>query len=93
VEGRLRKLCFLRGGCACLLPMTSKLGGWVENTSLLAVRLGGDCSMLRHVTSLAIRSYDRTRALFPSALVRLCARAQRELWGLRLTRGYGIGVA
>jgi hypothetical protein len=44
------------------------------------------------VTSLATSSYDRTRALFPSALVRLCARAQRELWGLRLTRVYGVGV-
>lgn len=44
------------------------------------------------MTSLAASSYDRTRALFPRALVRLCGRAQRELWGLRLTRVYGIGV-
>ena len=44
------------------------------------------------MTSLAASSYDRTRALFPRALVRLCGRAQRELWGLRLARVYGIGV-
>lgn len=28
----------------------------------------------------------------PRALVRLCSRAQRELWGLRLGRIYGIGI-
>jgi hypothetical protein len=37
------------------------------------------------VTSLAI-------PLFPRALVRVCARAQRALWGLRLSRLYGIGI-
>jgi hypothetical protein len=31
-------------------------------------------------------------SLFPRALVRVSARAQRELWGLRLSRLYGIGV-
>ena len=44
------------------------------------------------MTSLAVESPSRTQALFPRALVRLCMRAQRELWGLRLTRLYGIGV-
>jgi hypothetical protein len=37
------------------------------------------------VTSLAV-------PLFPRALVRVCTRAQRELWGLRLARLYGIGI-
>lgn len=44
------------------------------------------------MTSLAASGYQRSRALFPRALVRLCSRAQRELWGLRLTRVYGIGI-
>ncbi len=30
--------------------------------------------------------------VFPRALVRMCARSQRELWGLRLTRLYGFGI-
>ena len=30
--------------------------------------------------------------LFPRALVRVSRRAQRELWGLRLARLYGIGI-
>lgn len=30
--------------------------------------------------------------MFPRALVRLCARSQKELWGLRLTRLYGFGI-
>ncbi|HEY6079888.1 MAG TPA: hypothetical protein VIW29_13835 [Polyangiaceae bacterium] len=34
----------------------------------------------------------RAFALAPRALVRLCSRAQRELWGVRLTRVYGIGI-
>lgn len=45
------------------------------------------------MTSLLLASGEsKTEALFPRALVRLCSRAQRELWGLRLTRVYGIGV-
>jgi hypothetical protein len=30
--------------------------------------------------------------VFPRALVRLCTRAQRDLWGLKLTRLYGFGI-
>ncbi len=29
---------------------------------------------------------------FPRALVRVCSRVQRELWGLKLARLYGIGI-
>jgi hypothetical protein len=43
------------------------------------------------VTSIAA-SIAPTAATFPRALVRLCRRAQGELWGLRLARLYGFGI-
>ena len=43
VEGRLKKLCFLRGGGACLLPQDKKLGGGC----LKSTRLLGSPEMLR----------------------------------------------
>jgi hypothetical protein len=44
------------------------------------------------LTSLAANHSAAKPALFPRALVRLCSKAQRELWGLRLGRLYGIGI-
>jgi hypothetical protein len=41
------------------------------------------------VTSLAASTKS---IAFPRALVRVCTRAQRELWGLKLTRLYGFGI-
>jgi hypothetical protein len=43
------------------------------------------------VSSLALAAPHKLAA-FPRALIRLCARSQRELLGLRLTRLYGIGI-
>ncbi|HXK19216.1 MAG TPA: hypothetical protein VNG33_15490 [Polyangiaceae bacterium] len=43
------------------------------------------------MTSLAA-SITPQAAAFPGALVRLCRRAQGELWGLRLGRLYGFGI-
>ena len=44
------------------------------------------------MTSLAADNSVFKPALFPRALVRLCSKAQRELWGLRLGRVYGFGI-
>lgn len=44
------------------------------------------------MTSLAAENSIAKPALFPRALVRLCSKAQRELWGLRLGRLYGFGI-
>jgi hypothetical protein len=44
------------------------------------------------VTSLAADIITHKAAVFPRALVRLCSRAQRQLWGLRLGRLYGFGI-
>jgi hypothetical protein len=41
------------------------------------------------VTSLAASAKSMT---FPRALVRACTHAQRELWGLKLTRLYAFGI-
>lgn len=43
------------------------------------------------MTSLAENPHPGAAAA-PRALVRLCARTQQQLWGLRLGRVYGIGV-
>lgn len=44
------------------------------------------------MTTEVLASSPPNLSAFPRALVRLCARSQRELWGLRLTRLYGIGI-
>jgi hypothetical protein len=44
------------------------------------------------LTSLTAESISPKAVLLPRSLVRLCSRAQRELWGLRLGRLYSFGV-
>jgi hypothetical protein len=44
------------------------------------------------VTSPVAASIGSSVSPFPRALVRLCSRAQAELWGLRLGRLYGFGI-
>lgn len=44
------------------------------------------------MTSLTAESIAAKAILVPRPLLRFCARAQKGLWGLRLTRAYGFGV-
>jgi hypothetical protein len=44
------------------------------------------------LTSLTAERISPKPAALPRSLVRLCSRAQRELWGLRLGRLYSFGV-
>jgi hypothetical protein len=44
------------------------------------------------LTSLTTASPPARASALPRALVRLSARAQRELWGIRLTRLYAFGI-
>ena len=44
------------------------------------------------MTSLTAESFAPKVVAVPRSLVRLCAEAQRRLWGLRLGRLYGFGV-